>query len=59
MNKVTRGNIVKFRDKEGKLNGGTVIELVRKDNEDCALINTLEGDKVIKKKSELIPINRQ
>lgn len=59
MDKVTQGNIVKFSDTAGKTNGGTVIEIIKKDNTDCALINTLEGKKIIKKISELIPIKRQ
>ena len=59
MDKVIQGNIVKFSDTAGKTNGGTVIEIIKKDNTDCALINTLEGKKIIKKISELIPIKRQ
>lgn len=59
MDKVTQGNIVKFSDTAGKTNGGTVIEIIKKDNAYCALINTLEGKKIIKKISELIPIKRQ
>lgn len=59
MDKVTQGNIVKFSDTAGKTDGGTVIEIIKKDNTDCALINTLEGKKIIKKISELIPIKRQ
>lgn len=59
MNKIKKGSIVKFHDADGRLNGGTVVDFTRKDNEDYALINALEGDKIMKKKSELTLIVRQ
>lgn len=59
MSKATQGNVVKFYDIDGKLNGGTIIDIIQKDNVDCALINTLEDRKIIKKLNELTPIKRQ
>lgn len=59
MNKIKKGSIVKFHDADGRLNGGTVVDFTRKDNEDYALINALEGEKIVKKKSELTLIVRQ
>lgn len=59
MNKISKGNVVKFIDSEGVLNGGTVVELLQKDNEEYALINTLDDKKIRKKLSDLHPIKRQ
>lgn len=59
MSNVTKGNVVKFVDTDGHLNGGTVVEFIRQANEDCCLINTLDGKRIIKKKADVIPIRRQ
>lgn len=59
MTKINKGNVVKFIDSEGLLNGGTVIEFTKTGNEEYALINTLDGKKVRKRISDVHPINRQ
>lgn len=59
MNKITKGNIVKFVDPDGLINGGTVVEFTKKDNEEYLMINTLDGKRVLKKKSIVSPIKRQ
>lgn len=59
MTKINKGNVVKFIDAEGLLNGGTVIEFTKAGNEEYALINTLDGKKVRKRISDVHPINRQ
>lgn len=59
MNKISKGNVVKFVDADGAMNGGTVVEFTRKDNEEYALINTLDGKKISKKKDSLQLIKRQ
>lgn len=59
MTKINKGNVVKFIDSEGLLNGGTVIEFTKTGNEEYALINTLDGKMVRKRISDVHPINRQ
>lgn len=59
MSKIKVGSIVKFTDSEGRLDGGTVIDFLRKDNQECLLINSLEGKKIVKKRVEVSLIQRQ
>lgn len=59
MNKAKVGKIVKFRDAEGRLNGGLIKDLVRENNVEYAIVNTLESEEVKVKKSDLILVNRQ
>lgn len=59
MSKIKVGSVVKFTDSEGRLDGGTVIDFLRKDNQECLLINSLEGKKIVKKRVEVSLIQRQ
>lgn len=59
MNKITKGNVVKFIGADGLLNGGTVVEFSRKDNEEFVLLNTLDGKKISKNINDVHPIKRQ
>lgn len=55
MNKrIQVGTIVKFLDKDGRMNGGTIVTF--KDGK--ALINTLEGDRIAKDVNSLTPLER-
>lgn len=55
MNKrIQVGTIVKFLDKDGRMNGGTIVTF--KDGK--ALINTLEGDRIAKDINSLTPLER-
>lgn len=59
MSKIKVGSIVKFTDSEGRLDGGTVVDFLRKDNQDCLLINSLEGRKIVKNRNDVSLIQRQ
>lgn len=59
MNKAKVGKIVKFRDADGRLNGGLIKDLVRENNVEYAIVNTLESEEAKVKKSDLILVNRQ
>lgn len=59
MNKITKGNVVKFIGADGLLNGGTVVDFFRKNNEEFVLINTLDGKKISKNINDVHPIKRQ
>ena len=59
MNKVKVGNIVKFLDRDGNLNGGTVRAFKRQNNEEMVIINSLDGKEVKMKKNDLTLIHRQ
>lgn len=56
MNKrIQVGTIVKFLDKDGRMNGGTIVTF----RDGKALINTLEGERIIKEASDLEPLKRK
>lgn len=59
MSNIKVGSIVKFTDSEGRLDGGTVVDFLRKDNQDCLLINSLEGRKIVKNRNDVSLIQRQ
>lgn len=59
MNKAKVGKIVKFRDTDGRLNGGLIKDLLRENNIEYAIVNTLESEEVKVRKSDLILVNRQ
>ena len=59
MNKAKVGKIVKFRDKDGRLNGGLIKDLVRENNIEYAIVNTLESEEAKVRKTDLILVNRQ
>lgn len=59
MNKAKVGKIVKFLDKDGRLNGGLIKDLVRENNVEYAIVNTLESEEAKVRKSDLILVNRQ
>lgn len=59
MSKIKVGSVVKFTDSEGRLDGGTVVDFLRKDNQDCLLINSLEGRKIVKNRNDVSLIQRQ
>lgn len=59
MNKVKVGKIVRFRDEDGKFNGGLVKDLVRENNVEYAIINTLDSEMKKVKKVDLTLVARE
>lgn len=59
MEQIKKGKVVKFRDGNGALNGGTVIEIIKGINGKVALINTLEGKNIQKPLGSLFLVKRQ
>ena len=59
MEQIKKGKVVKFRDGNGALNGGTVIEIIKGTNGKVALINTLEGKNIQKPLGSLFLVKRQ
>lgn len=59
MNKVKVGKIVRFRDEDGRFNGGLVKDLVRENNVEYAIINTLDSEMKKVKKVDLTLVARE
>lgn len=59
MSKIVKGIVVKFYDNEGLLDGGTVIEIIEKEGSRICLINTLEGKRIQKNETDIVPIKYQ
>lgn len=56
---IKKGKVVKFRDGNGALNGGTVVEIIKGTNGRIALINTLDGKNIQKPLGNLFLVKRQ
>lgn len=54
-----KGNIVKYKDRDGNKSGGTIIDIISENGEKYALINSVDGANVRKRVSDLSLICRQ
>lgn len=54
-----KGNIVKYKDRDGNKSGGTIVDIISENGEKYALINSIDGTNVRKRVSDLSLICRQ
>lgn len=59
MNQAKVGKVVKFYDDKGLMNGGLIKDFTRIENVDYAVINTLEGETLPVKRSDLMVVARR
>lgn len=57
--KISKGNVVKFKDKTGRSIGGTVVELMDENGISYAMINTILGDRIRKRTCDLSLVKRE